>query len=309
MSLEPATRARIQSLIDANDVLLFMKGNREAPQCGFSATVIGLLDQLVPDYATFDILSDPEIREGVKEFSSWPTIPQLYVKGEFLGGCDIVEETFASGELHERLGVERGDVTTADIRITKAAAEQLRLASADAPPGHALHLGVDARFQSRLYLGPAQDGGLEIESEGIVLRLDSLTAGRAQGAVIDLVKARGGAAFRVQLPAAPNAVQSLVVKDLKALLDSGTAFELFDVRTPDERATAHIEGSVLMDPEQARRIEDLPRDTMLVFHCHHGGRSQAAAEHFAAMGFVNVHNVAGGIDAWSLEVDPAIPRY
>ncbi len=101
MSLDEETRARIAPLIEQNEVLLFMKGTRWAPQCGFSATVVRLLDRLLTDYETFDVLSDPTIREGIKQHSSWPTIPQLYVKGEFIGGCDIIQELYGTGELHE----------------------------------------------------------------------------------------------------------------------------------------------------------------------------------------------------------------
>jgi monothiol glutaredoxin len=103
MSLSDATRERIQSTIQADDVVLFMKGNRQMPQCGFSAQVISILDHLLEDYRTVDVLEDPEIRQGIKDFAQWPTIPQLYVKGEFVGGCDIVTEMFQSGELGELL--------------------------------------------------------------------------------------------------------------------------------------------------------------------------------------------------------------
>jgi monothiol glutaredoxin len=80
-----------------------MKGNRLQPQCGFSARVVQILDSLLPEYTTVDVLRTPEIREGIKEFSAWPTIPQLYVDGEFLGGCDIVTELYTSGELQQKL--------------------------------------------------------------------------------------------------------------------------------------------------------------------------------------------------------------
>jgi monothiol glutaredoxin len=103
--LDPATRQRIDDLVKGNRVLLFMKGDRSYPQCGFSAAVVQILDSLIPDYRTVDVLADPAIRDGVKAYSSWPTIPQLYVDGEFLGGCDIVREMYASGELQEKLGV------------------------------------------------------------------------------------------------------------------------------------------------------------------------------------------------------------
>jgi len=92
---------KIQSLIDRNNVLVFMKGNRTIPMCGFSAAVVQILDQLGIPYETVDVLEDPEIREGVKTFSSWPTIPQVYVNGRFVGGCDIVRDLYARGELAE----------------------------------------------------------------------------------------------------------------------------------------------------------------------------------------------------------------
>ncbi|AJP72706.1 Grx4 family monothiol glutaredoxin [Sphingomonas hengshuiensis] len=90
---------RIAALVAENSVLLFMKGTPQAPQCGFSASVIKVLDAVGTPYATVNVLADPYIREGIKEFSDWPTIPQLYVKGEFVGGCDIVREMYESGEL------------------------------------------------------------------------------------------------------------------------------------------------------------------------------------------------------------------
>jgi monothiol glutaredoxin len=90
---------RIKSDIDANDIVLFMKGTPGMPQCGFSATVVQILDHIGVKYKGVNVLADAEIRQGIKDFSNWPTIPQLYVKGEFVGGCDIVREMFESGEL------------------------------------------------------------------------------------------------------------------------------------------------------------------------------------------------------------------
>jgi len=90
---------RIQSLIDANKILIFMKGNREIPMCGFSATVIEVFNRLKVPYETVDVLEDPQIREGIKAFSSWPTIPQVYVDGKFVGGCDIIRDLYTRGEL------------------------------------------------------------------------------------------------------------------------------------------------------------------------------------------------------------------
>ena len=90
---------RIQSEIDSNDVVLFMKGEAAFPQCGFSSLVVQVLSQLGVTFKDINVLEDNELREGIKEFTNWPTIPQLYVKGEFVGGCDIIREMYESGEL------------------------------------------------------------------------------------------------------------------------------------------------------------------------------------------------------------------
>jgi monothiol glutaredoxin len=102
---------RIESDIGKNDVMLYMKGNAQFPQCGFSARVVQILSHLGVPFATANVLEDPELREGIKQFSNWPTVPQLYVKGEFVGGCDIVTEMFQSGELTTLL--KEKDVATA----------------------------------------------------------------------------------------------------------------------------------------------------------------------------------------------------
>lgn len=95
--------ARIRDDITTNDVVLFMKGNKKIPQCGFSSTVAQVLGHLAVEYKDVNVLADQELREGIKAFSDWPTIPQLYVKGEFVGGCDIVREMFQTGELQTLL--------------------------------------------------------------------------------------------------------------------------------------------------------------------------------------------------------------
>ena len=97
------TKARIDDLVSANDVVLFMKGTALFPQCGFSSRAVAILDHLGVGFETVDVLQDPEIRQGIKEYSDWPTVPQLYVKGEFVGGSDIMMEMFEAGELQQLL--------------------------------------------------------------------------------------------------------------------------------------------------------------------------------------------------------------
>tara|TARA_B100000676_G_scaffold115714_1_gene115166 strand:- start:77 stop:394 length:318 start_codon:yes stop_codon:yes gene_type:complete len=101
--MDEETKSFIQNNIDENNVCLFMKGTPDAPQCGFSATVVKILQRLEVDFKGVNVLADQNLREGIKVFSDWPTIPQLYVKGEFVGGCDIIREMAREGELQQLL--------------------------------------------------------------------------------------------------------------------------------------------------------------------------------------------------------------
>ncbi len=107
---ESPTIDRIKQEVSGNDVMLFMKGTPVFPQCGFSAAVVQILNHMGVKFNSSDVLVDPDIRQGIKEFSNWPTVPQLYVKGEFVGGCDILREMFETGELEEffnQAGIDR----------------------------------------------------------------------------------------------------------------------------------------------------------------------------------------------------------
>ena len=104
--MDKLIQEKIQKMIDANPLFVFMKGNKLMPQCGFSNNVVQILNSLGVEFSTFDVLSDFEIREGIKEYSNWPTIPQVYLKGEFLGGSDILIEMYNSGELKEKIEIE-----------------------------------------------------------------------------------------------------------------------------------------------------------------------------------------------------------
>ncbi len=103
--MDPALKQRIETLVSSSSVFVFMKGSKLMPQCGFSNNVVQVLNALGFPYETFDVLSDPEIRQGIKDYANWPTIPQVYLKGEFLGGSDILIEMYNSGELRETLAV------------------------------------------------------------------------------------------------------------------------------------------------------------------------------------------------------------
>ena len=313
--LSDATRAKIERHLGSASVVLFMKGKRRSPQCGFSASVVELLDGWLDDYTTVDVLADPELREGIKSYADWPTIPQLYVEREFIGGADIVRELEDSGELPGALGVDPEALEPPEITITDAALEQFQTAF-DSPELGAddhLRLTIDGRFRNDLSIGPRRPHDVAVRCGPLELLLDRRSARRANGLSIDYLETREGAGFKIDNPNAPPEVREIHVQELAQRLAkakaAGEALHIYDVRTESERELASLEDAVLLDDEAADAIEALPRDTPLYFMCHHGVRSLRAAQHFLHEGFVEVYNVVGGIDAWSREVDESVPRY
>jgi monothiol glutaredoxin len=312
--MDDATRQKIDRDVKAHPVVLFMKGTPAAPRCGFSATVAGILDELVGDYKTVDVLADSQIRDGIKEYSDWPTIPQLYIKGQFVGGCDLVREMYENGELHEALGVKLDVLEAPRIGLSPAAAQALEEALAEATsqePGdsHYIRVEVAEDFQHALSVSAKKPRDVEVVVGKLTLLLDRASARRASGLSIDFVEGADGPAFKLENPNEPPRVKSVSVKELQAKMQAEPGLQLFDVRAQKERDQAAIAGSRLLDREAQQHIMTLDKSTPLYFHCHHGQRSQQAAAFFLSNGFSNVYNVAGGIDAWSVDVDPKVPRY
>lgn len=305
MPLDDQTRSAIDSLLSENPVVLFMKGTPQQPECGFSAKTTAALDQLIPYYVTINVLEYPDVREGIKEYGNWPTIPQLYVGGELIGGSDIILDMLESGELAEVLGVEHEDVEAPQITIDDEAMEAIKGALAG-QPNAALKLQIDAGFTHSLALEPPKPGMAKAEAGELTINMDKFSAARANGLKISLAKELAGTRFVFDNPNAPPPVQQMHVQTLKEKLEGEAEVLLFDVRNEEERARAVIEGARPWDQESMTLIEKLPKDTELVFHCHLGGRSQQAADHYRRQGYQNLHNVTGGIKAWAEEIDPDI---
>ena len=306
--MSPATRDEIDGLLRENPVVLFMKGNRTQPQCGFSAKVVSSLDMLLPEYLTVDVLQHPDIREGIKAYGNWPTVPQLYVKGELIGGSDIVNELFESGELGDVLGMAAPPGAPPRIDVDPAAAE-IMSNELQSRPGMTVHLKIDAGFEHSMSLGPPRPDGVDAVGSPVAIQLDRWSAARASGLRIAVKDSLQGQGFSFDNPNAPPPVHQLSVQDLKAMLDRGEKPLLFDVRGEDERAIAVLAAARHWDEAAMEDIDGLAPDTPLIFHCHRGGRSQNVAERYRRRGHTRVFNLAGGIDAWAREIDSAVPRY
>ncbi|HEY5079320.1 MAG TPA: Grx4 family monothiol glutaredoxin [Opitutaceae bacterium] len=317
MPLTADLKKRLDDMVQDKKVLLFMKGSKHFPQCGFSAQVIQILNELVPTYDTVNVLSDPALRDGIKEYSSWPTIPQLYVGGQFVGGCDIVKDMYASGELKKLLGSAgvapkavakpEGPVAAPVIKVTDGAKSAFLQAAVEAGDDK-LRMEINAEFQVELFFAPPNAADISVTANGVEIRLDAESAKRANGVSIDFVDRPGGGGFKIENPNEPPRVKPLAARDLKAMIDAGEAFELFDVRPEAERNLARIGRARPLDDEGKRRLAGLDKGSKIVFHCHHGMRSRAAAEEAIGAGYRNVFNLEGGIEAWSA-VDPSVPRY
>lgn len=309
MALSPDLRSQIERTLAQHKVVLFMKGSRNMPRCGFSAQVVSILDGYSVEYHAVDVLSDPALREGIKEFGSWPTIPQLYFEGSLIGGSDIIKQLDESGELLPTLGMKAVEIKAPEISVSDGAIAAIREASQEAEPGQHLRLELKQGGRSiDMYFDKPQPTDFRVERGGLTLLFDRASARLANGIAIDFVDGPQGG-FKIDNPNLPARVRQMNPTELKAKLDQKMPLRLYDVRGEQERAIAQIAGSRPFDAQALAELEKLPKDTAMVFICHHGLRSQAAAEQILQRGFRNVYNLRGGIEAWSTEVDPSVPRY
>src|SRR6478752_2363727 len=219
MPLNDALKQRIDGYVASDRVVLFMKGTRRAPQCGFSAQVVQILDQLVPEYSTHDVLSSAELRDGIKDYSQWPTIPQLYIDGKFVGGCDIVKDLHAAGELEQLLGAEPPPVAAPKVTASAEAIAAFKAAMTDGD-SDVLHLQISPAFEHDLFFGPIERGDVEADLGGLKLYVPRSSLSRAQGVHIGYLDG-ANAGFKIDNPNQPAQVVELSVPDAKAMLDRG----------------------------------------------------------------------------------------
>ena len=297
MSLDSATREKIESQIASHRVVLYLKGTPKMPQCGFSAKTAGILDQILEgDYASYNVLEDESIREGIKVYGDWPTIPQLYVDGELVGGNDIIGEMFNTGELHEMFGVEKPDRTPPEITITDTAAEKIR-EFLDAYPGNHLHFAIDAGWDAQFQVGPKQGTEIETESNGISVLMDVASAQRARGAIIDWVETVQGEGLKLDLPGAPAPVKQMTPAELQERMNSGERLLVIDTRSDADRSDRPLDFARPLDADLMAELKDGDPNQPLVFVCNVGQASQQYAEHYRKQGYTQVYNLEGGAQA------------
>ncbi|MCA9507205.1 MAG: Grx4 family monothiol glutaredoxin [Myxococcales bacterium] len=301
-------KTTIDALIKNNSIMLFMKGSKERPQCGFSKQVVEVLSHLVSDFASFDVLSDSTIREAIKEYSDWPTIPQLYVNGEFIGGCDIVLDLLDKGELPEILGLKKAQ-TVPHIEVSPAAIQAFINAQQEKNDDEAIRISISTDFAHGLSFDQSNSNDFKIEVNGVTLIIDPYSATRADKLKIDFITEKLDSGFSFENPNEPPHVKEMSVEELKQVQLENKTFHLIDVRPQAERDLAHITFARPLENISEEEIKTLDKNSMIVFHCHHGGRSRAQAEKWRNLGFKNLYNLTGGIDAWARKIDAKVPTY
>lgn len=296
-ALDPELKQRIESQIASHDVVLYMKGTPKMPQCGFSAKTAGLLETVVgSDFVAYNVLEDEAIREGIKAFSDWPTIPQLYIRGEFVGGCDIIHEMYNAGELHPMLGLEVPDRTPPEIHITAEAMTQIQ-AFLDQYPDQFLHFSVTPDWDARFEVGPRGGHEIAAEVDGLVVLMDLATAQKAKGATIDWIETMQGAGLKLDLPGAPPPVQSIDASTLQARLNAGEDLWVVDTRPEPDRQAKPLSFAKPLDADMMAQLKAADPMQPVVFVCHVGITSLKIAEHYRKQGLQQLFNLEGGVEA------------
>lgn len=292
------TKQAIDSLVNNNACVLFMKGNPTHPQCGFSSNTVGILKELLgEDFAYCNVLEDAEMREGIKEYGNWPTIPQLYINKELVGGNDIVTEMFNTGELQSMLELPQPNKEAAQITITETAAENIQKGIQNMGSS-VLMLSIDGQYNTRFSI--EEPKGYEISSEigDIKIYMDVGTAKRANGIEIDWVEDLQGAGLVIKNPNEPKAVNQISAQELKQGMDDSNYSHIYDVRSEQQYLADSIPGSKRLDKTNMQVIEELDKNTPLVFVCAVGNTSQGACDFYRKKGYTNVNNLVGGVAGW-----------
>lgn len=292
------TEQQINKLVNDSTCVLFMKGTPQHPQCGFSSNTSKILkDLLNEDFSYCNVLEDQNIREGIKEYGNWPTIPQLYINKELVGGNDIITEMYNTGELQSLLGLPQPERNEPKVSISAKAKENI-LTGIENIGSNVLMLFIDGQYNTRFSIEEPKGYEIVADVDGIKVYMDISSAKRAQGIKIDWVEDLQGAGLVIKNPNAPQEVKQITQEELAQGLQDGHFQHVYDVRSDMQFSQQFIPGSKRLDKENVQAIESLPKDTPLVFVCSVGNTSQGACDFYRKKGYTDVSNLVGGVTKW-----------
>lgn len=291
---------RIEQLLEQHSVLLFMKGSPQSPMCGFSANTVKIIKELLnDDFSYFNVLEDNEMREGIKVYGQWPTIPQLYINKELIGGNDIITEMYHTGELQDLLGLEKPEKNPPQISISEKAKQHIK-ESLQNVENDKLFLSIDEEFNTQFSLEIPKGYEIICQFEGFNIYMNIGTAKRAEGIEIAWVDELEGSGLRIKNPNEPPQVNQISVQQYRQWLSSDKENpKVYDVRTEENFKQGTVDSATRLDNEAIAEIEKMPKDTALLFVCQIGQSSMGAAEFFRKKGFTNIYNLIGGYNAWN----------
>jgi monothiol glutaredoxin len=284
-------RLKLKAMVDSHENVLFMKGNRQQPQCGFSSKVVGILEELEIDYQTYNVFSDPDIRSGMKDFSQWPTFPQLYINQEFVGGCDVVTDMMQSGELAAAFGVILEDISPPTINCSSNILALFK--ESIATHGGGILLDITKDFQYDIAIGPKQGNQLEVIVDGVSFFVSRGTAKRADGISLDFKDGDNGGVL-IENPNEPK-FEVIAVENLLQWVDQTPNAKVYQIGASEEEK---LPFATLLSASAHEEIQKMDKNHPIAFMCRMGIRSEQASRSLAFEGYTNVHNVQGGLNAW-----------
>lgn len=305
-----------KTLLEAHEVVLLWREDAAA-----SARARAQLERCGVRPELVEVRAQAELAAGLAALAGSTRVPLLFVRGALLGDAEALEALDARGELHAALGPSarapegplarepalEGALALPTVTVSDAAkAKLLEALGGSGEEFVRVEVLPGGRFD--LSVGPREPGDVLVRAGELGIVLDPQSAPRARGLAIDYVREGEEEGFSLRLPESPARVRQLSAKALQELLAKGEPVLLYDVRPEGERELAAIPGHRVLDEAGLAQLRSLGRDVRVVLVCHHGVRSQRAAERLAAEGFTQVYNLAGGVDAYS-SVDPTIPRY
>ncbi|MEH6420551.1 rhodanese-like domain-containing protein [Pseudomonas sp. CGJS7] len=300
MTAPSPARQRIDALLRAHRLVLFMRGTPDRPEFGASMRAWQALGALGLELGHADVEADPELGVDIENNRAHSPIPRLYLDGKLLASGDNVERMVNTGEVHAALGLPAPERRPPAVRLTAAAAKAFRAIIRNSPRGSVAEVVVDPQYCCSLEIEPRRPDAILAEVDGVPLQFDLASAQRGDGLEIHWQDVERGPSVLFEHPKASVPVPVRAMSPAQAAADARAGkLTIVDIRSRQERASAPLSVPFLHMDDGTHEIRNLPADAPLAVLCERGVRSVHAAQHFHQMGHLDVYYIEGGFEAWS----------